>query len=697
MKKGILSGLKVLDLSRMLSGPYCTMMLADHGAEVIKIESPTGDTSRKTGPFKPEDLEKKWSGYFVSLNRNKKSVVIDLKSKDGKKKFLSLVEKADVLVENFRPGVMDKLGLGFNSLKKINNRLIYAAISGFGNPQFGKSPYLYWPSYDVVAQAMGGIIGITGPDKNTPTKVGPGVGDIFSGLMMSFGIISALRMAEKTSKGQFIDLSMYDAVLSLCERIIYQYDFDNSIPKPEGNGHPLLVPFGIYKSKDGHIALGIVDNSFWKILTNIIGNKELVDNRKYETIESRQNNAKSLNLIVESWTITKTNKELESLLGGNVPFGPLNTAEEIFKDSHVKKRSMIRKVKIPFDDEIKPWRVAGNPLNFSEFPQPDFKSAPCLGENNKDNIFGHKSEIFKKSKSSKLRKAFGSFATGVTLVTTRQENGTPRGFTANSFTSVSLDPPLLLVCISKNAQSYSTFRDSKYFAVNVLSESQRSTAGLFSSQSSEKFKITKWKKGFKELPIIDSALSYFSCEKTNFQEAGDHAIIIGSIKDFGIRDGKPLGYFDGDYFSIGFEKSLIDMVNNDSNTHFGAILENKKRILFIADKNRNLTLPKSLNSQKNLEGLEDYLKSLNLKFKLDFLYSVYEDKEKNSHMIFYHGKFSGNGNITTVTFDINEIPYEKIINNAERTMMKRYHDEYHHGQFGIYQGNEKKGKVKKVF
>ena len=128
---------------------------------------------------------------------------------------------------------------------------------------------------------------------------------------------------------------------------------------------------------------------------------------------------------------------------------------------------MIRKVKIPFDDEIKPWRVAGNPLNFSEFPQPDFKSAPCLGENNKDNIFGHKSEIFKKSKSSKLRKAFGSFATGVTLVTTRQENGTPRGFTANSFTSVSLDPPLLLVCISKNAQSYSTFRDSKYFAVNV--------------------------------------------------------------------------------------------------------------------------------------------------------------------------------------------------------------------------------------
>ena len=188
-------------------------------------------------------------------------------------------------------------------------------------------------------------------------------------------------------------------------------------------------------------------------------------------------------------------------------------------------------------------------------------------------------------------------------------------------------------------------------------------------------------------------------KRRDFQEAGDHAIIIGSIKDFGTRGGKPLGYFDGDYFSIGFEKSLIDMVNNDSNiTILGAILENKKEYFFIADKNRNLTLPKSLNSQKNLEGLEDYLKSLNLDFKLDFLYSVYEDKEKNSHVNFYHGKFSGNGNITTVTFDINEIPYEKIINNAERTMMKRYHDEYTSLDNLVFiKETKKRGKVKKSF
>ena len=154
MRLGILSGLKVLDLSRILSGPYCTMMLADHGAEVIKIESPAGDISRGTGPFRSNDVEKEWSGYFVSLNRNKKSLVINLKTPEGKKELLALVEKSDVLVENFRPGVMDKMGLGYNDLRSVNEKLVYAAISGFGSPCSGASPYSHWPSYDVVAQAM---------------------------------------------------------------------------------------------------------------------------------------------------------------------------------------------------------------------------------------------------------------------------------------------------------------------------------------------------------------------------------------------------------------------------------------------------------------------------------------------------------------------------------------------------------------
>ena len=205
---GILKGIRVLDLSRMLSGPYCTMMLADHGAEVIKIEAPGGDTSRGNGPFRDDDPGHDWAGYFVSLNRSKKSVMLDLKSPQGKAAFRTLVRSADVVVENFRPGVMERLDLAYESLAEINPRLVYAAIRGFGDPRSGASPYGLWPSYDVVAQAMGGLISITGPDARTPIKTGPGIGDIFAGMMMSFGILAALRAAEATGRGQFVDVAM---------------------------------------------------------------------------------------------------------------------------------------------------------------------------------------------------------------------------------------------------------------------------------------------------------------------------------------------------------------------------------------------------------------------------------------------------------------------------------------------------------
>ena len=217
MSTQILKGLRVLDLSRMLSGPYCTMHLADHGAEVIKIESETGDTSRGNGPFREDDPDHDWAGYFVSLNRGKKSVQLDLKTPEGRADFRALAATADVIVENFRPGVMDRLGLSFESLAAENPRLVYAAIRGFGDPRTGEGPYEDWPSYDVVAQAMGGLMSITGPDAKTPTKTGPGVGDIFAGMMMAFGIMAALREAEATGKGQFVDVAMYDAMISLCE------------------------------------------------------------------------------------------------------------------------------------------------------------------------------------------------------------------------------------------------------------------------------------------------------------------------------------------------------------------------------------------------------------------------------------------------------------------------------------------------
>ena len=186
MSTQILKGLRVLDLSRMLSGPYCTMHLADHGAEVIKIEGSSGDTSRGNGPFRDDDPSQDWAGYFVSLNRGKKSVRLDLKSESGKASFRKLAATADVIVENFRPGVMERLGLAYETLAAENPKLVYAAIRGFGDPRTGASPYSDWPSYDVVAQAMGGLMAMTGPDDATPTKTGPGVGDIFAGMMMAF-------------------------------------------------------------------------------------------------------------------------------------------------------------------------------------------------------------------------------------------------------------------------------------------------------------------------------------------------------------------------------------------------------------------------------------------------------------------------------------------------------------------------------
>ncbi len=696
MTQGLLSGLRVLDLTRMLSGPYCTMMLADHGAEVIKIEPPSGDTSRGTGPFRKEDKKKKWSGYFVSLNRNKKSLMLDLKTPQGKESLINLVKTADILVENFRPGVMEKMGLGYENLKGVNKKLVYAAISGFGNPISGESPYMDWPSYDVVAQAMGGLMSITGPSQSTPTKVGPGVGDIFSGLMMAFGIIAAVRESEKSGKGQFIDLAMYDAVISLCERIIYQHDLDGSIPKPEGNGHPLLVPFGIFKARDGFIALGIVDDSFWKILTEIMEKPELSSDPKYSSITSRQKNSQALNEIVGCWTLTKTKSELKSLLGGLVPFGTLNSAKDIFKDPHVAKRSMIKEIKHA-NPESRPWRIAGNPLNFSRFPQPKFSHPPELGLTKAEDFYKNEFNQITEEGKNDLRSAFGTFATGVTVVTTTQDDGTPRGFTANSFSSVSLDPPMLLVCIAKTAQSFEIFRNSNHFVINVLSKKQRSLAGLFSSQRSDKFDLTKWKKGTGNLPLLDSCLSNFVCQKTNFQEIGDHAVMIGHVEEFFHQSGDPLGYFRGDYFSIGLEHSLVKMVNEGSDTGVGAILESDRHILFIKDKNGSLSLPKAPTSNKSLSGLKQHLKDLNLIFNLDFLYSVYEDQELNAHMIFYHGKFSGKGNKRTVSLNLEKIPLHKIKNLAERIMIERYCEEYNHGRFGIYQGNETEGTVKKVF
>ena len=381
LKTGILQGIRVLDLSRMLSGPYATMLLADHGAEVIKIESSEGDTSRRSGPFKESDKKKEWSGYFVSLNRNKKSIHLNLKNEVDLVFLKKLIEKSDVLVENFRPGVMKRLGLSFNEVSKINSRIVYGSISGFGSEVFGESPYKNWPSYDVVAQAMGGLISLTGYDERTPLKVGPGIADIFSGSLLSFGLLASILKSRTTGQAQYVEVAMYDAILSMCERAVYQYDFNKVIPKPEGNGHPLLAPFGIYNAKDGFVAIGIVEDTYWNILKKIIGSEDLLNDLNYGTIALRAKNRNELNKQINLWTIKFSKNELVDLLGGKVPFGPVNNVKDIFEDTHVKERNMILEIAQPFKDG-KNWKVAGNPVKFKGFPSLNV-TPPILSEHKK--------------------------------------------------------------------------------------------------------------------------------------------------------------------------------------------------------------------------------------------------------------------------------------------------------------------------
>ena len=547
-KRGVLAGIRVLDLTRMLSGPYCTMVLADHGAEVIKIEDNLGDTSRHSGPFESYDIEKKWSGYFISLNRNKKSVQIDLKSKKGKLKFLDLVSTADVVVENFRPGVMERLDLSYERLSELNPKLVYGAIRGFGDPRSGKSPYHNWPSYDVVAQAMGGVINLTGSDPNNVTKVGPGVGDIFTGLFMTFGLIAAIREVDSSGLGQFIDIAMYDAMISLCERAIYQYDIEGKIPTATGNSHPFLAPFGIFPAKDGKVAIAVVEDRFWKRLVKEIGLMELSAHSDYATIESRRKNLTKVNDFVASWTKKYSKSELLEKLGGKVPYGPVNDVAEIFNDPHTLSRNMVEKIKNPERTDGY-WSVAANPLNFSRFKRLELATPPKLGQHNELYLKPNKTSEEYKLAVEKLREAFGSFTTGVTIVTTLQSDGIPRGFTANSFSSVSLDPPLLLVCLSKTALSYNIFTNSTYFAINVLSQKQKHISALFSTQSKEKFNSTNWEYGYNEMPLLTESLSTFVCSKEKLVDAGDHSILIGRIDDFSMNEGKPLLYYKGQYVS----------------------------------------------------------------------------------------------------------------------------------------------------
>jgi len=383
---GPLQGVKILDLTAMLAGPYATMLLADLGADVVKVEPPDGDNTRAVGPFRDGDAPEGLAGYFQSINRGKRSVVLNLRDERDKTAFLELVKTADVVVENYSAGVMKRLGLDYEVLAAVNPRLVYGTLRGFGDPRSGESPYTNWPAFDVVAQAMGGFLGITGTPDGTPIKSGPGVGDIFPGTLLALGIVSAVRHAEHTGVGQFVDIAMYDAVLALCERAVYQHSYTGVVPKQQGNSHPLLYPFDIMQTADGWIAIAANKEPHWKILVDEIGHPELTTDPRYSTNAERAIHNAELRPIVEPWIRARTNAELVALFGGRIPIGPVNSIADIFADPHAKVREML--VEVPQPGSDKPVTIAGAPIKLSATPAAVRGRAPLLGEQNPTDILG---------------------------------------------------------------------------------------------------------------------------------------------------------------------------------------------------------------------------------------------------------------------------------------------------------------------
>jgi len=379
---GALEGLVVIDLTQMLAGPYSTMMLADQGARVIKVEPPGGENTRRAGPRAEGALGIEQGGfgpYFASVNRNKESIVLDLKTPEGKDALLRLVDKADALVENFRSGVMERLGLAYETLIRRNPKLVYATLRGFGDPRTGLSPYADWPAYDPVAQAMGGIMGITGPvTGGAPTKVGPGIGDIAPGMFLAFGITSACWRAQRTGRGQFVDVAMTDAVLAVCERIVYQYSVTGQVPGPDGNGHPLLCPFGLFPASDGWVSLGVPNDRFWVPLTQTMGRPELAQDPRYRTNDDRIAQRADVETLVGQWTGRHSRAELTALLGGEIPFASVYTAADVFGDPHYRARQMLVETEHP--GSLKPLVLAGTPVKMSETPGAVRRRAPLVGE-----------------------------------------------------------------------------------------------------------------------------------------------------------------------------------------------------------------------------------------------------------------------------------------------------------------------------
>ena len=373
MYKGILDGLVVLDLTRVLAGPYCGMLLADMGATVYKIEQPKkGDDSRAFGPFINGE-----SAYYMNLNRNKLGVTLNLKAPEGKEIFKDMVKKADVVIENYRPGTMEKLGLGYEELKAINPGIVYGCVSGFGH--YG--PYSQRAGYDIIGQAMGGLMSTTGWPEGGPTRTGTAMGDVLGGLGCTIGILAAVFNKLKTGEGQKVDVSLVDSVVSSLEIITQIYLATGRIPGRIGNRYESAYPYDSFKAKDGDVIIGCGNDKLYKSLVEVMQQPELLSDARFETNALRVQNHKELKVILEEWTTQSTVDEIvESLLAAGVPSCPINTIDRLVKDPHIAvAREMFVEVEHPVAGKT---TLTGDHIKFSDKKAEIRTPSPTLGQHN---------------------------------------------------------------------------------------------------------------------------------------------------------------------------------------------------------------------------------------------------------------------------------------------------------------------------
>lgn len=378
MGKGLLDGVIVLDLTRVLAGPYCGMLLADMGATVYKVEVPNhGDDSRAYGPF-----QKGESVYYMNFNRGKIGCTLNLKTSEGKELFKEMVKKADIVLENYRPGTMEKLGLGYDDLKLVNPGIIYAAVSGFGHT----GPYSKRAGYDIVGQAMGGLMSTTGWPGGQPTRTGTPMGDVLGGLNVTIGILAAYINKCKTGEGEKIDVSLVDAVVSSMTNINMIYLATGRIPERIGNRYESTYPYDSFQTKDGSVIIAAGNDKLYDILCDIMEKPELKTDPRFIAVKDRVANHDAMKEIVEKWTMERTIDEVSDLLNSKgVPASPINTIDRVVADKHIGGvHQMFPEMEHPVAGKVK---VTNNALKFTNKIAFPVKPAPLLGQDNEE-VYG---------------------------------------------------------------------------------------------------------------------------------------------------------------------------------------------------------------------------------------------------------------------------------------------------------------------